>query len=227
MKPTSIAVLGTGMVGKALATKLVELGHRVTLGSRSARHDGAAAWAEAHGERAGQSDFAAAAAGAELVLLAVKGEHAEAVVEAAGKGADGAALDGKVLVDITNPLDFSQGMPPSLFVFGRDSLAERIQRAAPKARVVKTLNTVNASVMVDPDRVAGQGAVFVSGDDAGAKAAVKAMLEGFGWRQIVDLGDLSTARGTEAYLLLWLRLWQATGSPDINIGLLRAPDAAG
>lgn len=221
MKSTSIAVLGTGMVGKALATKLAALGHRVVLGSRSARHDGAAAWAEAHGPDAGHADFATAAAGAELVLLAVKGEHAEAVVKAAA-GPDGTGLDGKVLVDITNPLDFSQGMPPTLFVFGRDSLAERIQRLAPKARVVKSLNTVNASVMVDPDRVAGQGAVFVSGDDAGAKATVRAMLEGFGWRQIVDLGDLSTARGTEAYLLLWLRLWQATGSGDINIGLLGA-----
>lgn len=222
MKQTTIAVLGTGMVGKALATALVERGHSVTLGSRKAVHDGAAAWAAAHGENAHQSDFASAAAASEIVLLAVKGEHAEAVVAAAGAGADGTALDGKVLVDITNPLDFSQGMPPSLFVFGRDSLAERVQRAAPKARVVKTLNTVNASVMVDPGRVEGTHAVFVSGDDDGAKATVKALLEGFGWQQIIDLGDLSTARGTEAYLLLWLRLWQATGSGDINIALHRA-----
>lgn len=221
MKPTSFAVLGTGMVGKALATKLAALGHRVVLGSRSAQHEGAIAWAEAHGEHAGHGDFATAAAGAEVVLLAVKGEHAEAVVKAAA-GPDGAGLDGKVLIDITNPLDFSQGMPPTLFVFGRDSLAERIQRLVPKARVVKSLNTINASVMVDPDRVAGQGAVFVSGDDAEAKATVRAMLEGFGWRQIVDLGGLISARGTEAYLLMWLRLWQATGSADVNIALLGA-----
>ncbi len=216
MKQTNIAVLGTGMVGKALATALVERGHRVTLGSRKAQHEGAAAWVAENGENAGQADFATAAAASQIVLLAVKGEHAEAVAAAA---ADGGALDGKVLVDITNPLDFSQGMPPSLFVFGRDSLAERVQRAAPKARVVKTLNTVNASVMVDPGRIEGQTAVFVSGDDADAKATVRALLEGFGWQQIIDLGDLSTARGPEAYLLLWLRLWQATGSADINIAL--------
>lgn len=217
MESTRIAVLGTGMVGRALATKLVALGHTVTMGSRSADHEGAKAWAAEAGEGASVATFAEAAAGAEMVLLAVKGEHAEAVVDAANAGG---GLDGKVLVDITNPLDFSKGMPPTLFVFGDDSLAERLARRAPKARVVKTLNTVSASVMVDPARVGGAHAVFLSGDDADAKAAARALLtEGFGWQQVVDLGGLSTARGTEAYLLLWLRLWQATGSADINIAL--------
>lgn len=215
MAQQTIAVLGTGMVGNALATKLVERGHRVIMGSRTADNAAGKAWAAAAGAGAETATFADAAAAADVVFLCVKGEHALSVCAAAGAG-----LDGKVLVDVTNPLDFSKGMPPSLFVFGTDSLAEQIQRAHPKARVVKSLNTINASVMVDPSRIPGETAVFMSGDDAAAKATVRGILaEDFGWKQIVDLGGIGTARGPEAYLLMWLRLWQATGTGDLNIAL--------
>jgi predicted dinucleotide-binding enzyme len=123
-----------------------------------------------------------------------------------------------VLVDIANPLDFSQGMPPSLFVSDTDSLGERIQRRFPQARVVKALNTVNAYVMVDPKRVAGgDHTTFVSGNDADAKKEVLGLLEAFGWSDVVDLGDITTARGTEMYLTLWLRIMGATQNPMFNI----------
>lgn len=215
MSETTYAVLGTGMVGRALAGKLAERGHRVIMGSRTADNPAATAWAEQAGEHASCATFADAAAAADVVFLCVKGEHALTVAAAAGD-----KLAGKVLVDVTNPLDFSKGMPPSLYFRGEDSLAEQIQRAHPEARVVKSLNTVNASVMVDPARVPGETALFVSGDDPDAKATVQAILrDDFGWKHVIDLGDLTTARGTEAYLLLWLRLWQAHGTADLNISV--------
>ncbi len=125
-------------------------------------------------------------------------------------------LAGKTLVDVANPLDFSQGMPPTLFVFGSDSLGEQIQRAFPEARVVKTLNTVNCEVMVDPARVADEHDVFVSGNDSAAKAEVAELLRSFGWpeERIVDLGDISAARGREAYALLWVRLRGVAATND-------------
>lgn len=217
---TTYAVLGTGMVGRALAGKLAERGHPVIMGSRTADNPAGTAWAEHAGKNASCATFADAAAAADVIFLCVKGEHALTVAAAAAEGADATALDGKVLIDVTNPLDFSKGMPPSLYFRGEDSLGEQIQRAHPDARVVKSLNTVNASVMVDPGRIPGETALFVSGDDADAKATVEAILrDDFGWKHVIDLGDLSTARGTEAYLLLWLRLWQAHGTADLNIAV--------
>lgn len=213
-----IAVLGTGMVGTTVAGKLVELGHEVMLGARARNNQAASAWAAGRGDRARHGSFADAAEFGELVINATKGEASLQALEAAGES----NLDGKILVDIANPLDFSKGMPPSLFVFGDDSLGERIQRRFPAARVVKALNTINCYVMVDPGRVPGEHDSFLSGNDAEAKAEVRRLLESFGWRNIVDLGDISTARGTEAYLMLWLRLWQATGTADFNIRIVKA-----
>ena len=214
-----IAVLGTGMVGKAIAGKLVELGHDVTMGSRSADNEEATAWAADAGEHAANGTFADAAAGAELVFNCTAGAASLDALEAAG--ADN--LAGKVLVDVANALDFSQGMPPTLTVFGTDSLAERIQRSFPDARVVKALNTINARVMVEPERVPNEHDVFVCGDDDAAKREVSELLRGFGWPEgaIHDLGDITAARGTEAYLLFWLRLMGAVGSPDFNIRVVR------
>ncbi len=128
-------------------------------------------------------------------------------------------LNGKILVDISNPLDFSKGMPPSLSVCNTDSLGEQIQRAFPAVKVVKTLNTVTASLMVNPRQLAdGDHHVFVSGNDAGAKAQVTDLLKTwFGWKHVIDLGDITTARGTEMYLPLWLRLWGALGTGMLNI----------
>lgn len=211
-------VLGTGMVGQTIATKLVMLGHEVMLGSRSADNEKALAWARETGERASQGTFADAAGFGELIFNCTLGAASIEALKLAGAS----NLADKILVDVANPLDFSKGMPPTLFVFGEDSLAERIQREFPATRVVKTLNTINCLVMVEPTRVPGEHDVFISGNDAGAKAHVTNLLkEGFGWKNVVDLGDLSTARGTEAYLILWIRFWQATGTGDLNIHLVK------
>jgi 8-hydroxy-5-deazaflavin:NADPH oxidoreductase len=127
-----------------------------------------------------------------------------------------------VLVDIANPLDFSKGMPPTLFVSNDDSLGERIQRAFPELKVVKALNTMSCTVMVNPALLPGEHATFVSGNDAGAKAQVKQILtEGFGWKQVVDLGDITTARGTESFLPLWIRLWGALRTADFNVQIVK------
>jgi hypothetical protein len=213
-----IAVMGTGMVGETIASKLVALGHEVKMGSRSANNEKAAAWVKKAGAKASQGTFADAAAFGEILFNCTLGTGSIPALEAAGKE----NLKGKILLDLSNPLDFSKGMPPTLFVSNDDSLGERIQRAFPELKVVKTLNTISAPVMVDPARVPGEHAVFVSGNDAEAKNRVKQLLtEWFGWKQVIDMGDISTARGTESYLLLWLRLWGALGTPDFNIHVVK------
>ena len=131
-------------------------------------------------------------------------------------------LGGKLLIDVANALDFSEGFPPTLAVCNTDSLGEQIQREFPKARVVKTLNTMNASMMVSPASLAaGDHTVFVCGDDAGAKGEVKLLLESIGWSDIVDLGDITSARGTEMVLPIWVRLLDAVDSPNYNIKIVR------
>ncbi|AKJ04048.1 hypothetical protein ATI61_101856 [Archangium gephyra] len=213
-----IAVLGTGMVGETIGGKLVALGHEVKMGSRSANNEKAAAWVKKVGAKASQGTFADATAFGELIFNCTSGSGSLEALNAAGKE----NLKGKLLLDISNPLDFSKGMPPTLFVSNTDSLGEQIQRAFPELKVVKTLNTISANVMVDPARIPGEHAVFVSGNDADAKAQVKRLLtEWFGWKQIIDLGDITTSRGTESYLPLWLRLWGALGTPDFNIQIVK------
>lgn len=214
-----VAVLGTGTVGRAIATELVELGHAVTMGSRSAGNEALAEWVQGAGENARGGSFAEAAAAAELVFNCTSGEHSLAALDDAGEE----NLAGKTLVDVANPLDFSGGLPPTLSVCNDTSLAEQIQAAFPETHVVKALNTVNAGVMVDPGRVRGDHVVFVCGDDAAAKAQVSALLEAFGWPpdSIVDLGEIAAARGTEMYLPLWLRLYRRLDTPDFNIAIAR------
>jgi predicted dinucleotide-binding enzyme len=214
-----IGVLGTGMVGRTIATRLAGLGHEVTMGSRTAGNEAAVAWAEGNGGQGRQGTFADAAAAGETLFNCTAGTGALAALEAAGA----ANLAGKVLVDVSNPLDFSRGMPPGLFVAGDDSLGEQIQRAFPDARVVKALNTVNCEVMVDPARVPGSHEVFLAGDDDDAKAQVRGLVRDFGWPEaaIIDLGDIGAARGMEGYLLLWLRLMGVYGTPDFNIMTVR------
>ena len=224
-----IAVLGTGIVGRTIAGKLAELGHEVVVGTRDpaatlARTDQDAmgnppfkTWSDSHPDVA-LATLADAAAGAELVVNATNGAGSIAALEAAGEN----SLAGKVLIDTSNPLDFSQGMPPSLFVCNTDSLGEQIQRRFPEARVVKTLNTTNTSLMVDPGQLAGgDHTVFVSGDDADAKAVVTDLLRSFGWTDIVDLGDIATARGPEMYLALWLRMFGALGTHVFSVKAVR------
>ncbi|HEY9842681.1 MAG: NADPH-dependent F420 reductase [Candidatus Sericytochromatia bacterium] len=215
-----IAVLGTGMVGQAIGSRLVELGHAVMMGSRTADNEKALAWVGQQGDRASQGNFADAAAYGELVFNCTSGMASLAVLEAAGQE----QLAGKVLVDVSNPLDFSQGMPPRLSVCNTDSLGEQIQRAFPETRVVKSLNTMNCNVMVRPAEVAGgEHNVFVSGNDAAAKQSVRLLLKEFGWKDeyILDLGDISSARGTEAWLPLWLRIWGATGTGAFNLRIVK------
>lgn len=216
-----IGVFGTGDVGKAIATRLVGLGHEVRMGSRTRGNESASAWAGENGERASEGTFADAAAFGELLFNCTKGEHTLAVLEQAGAG----ALAGKVLVDVSNPLDFGKGFPPSLTVCNDDSLGEQIQRAYPDVKVVKALNTMWNGLMVNPRMLEDSHHTFVSGNDADAKGAVRGLLESFGWRQseIVDLGDITTARGTEMYLPLWVRIYGATQNGAFNMKLVAAP----
>jgi 8-hydroxy-5-deazaflavin:NADPH oxidoreductase len=208
-----IGVLGTGVVGTTVAGKLASLSHEVKMGARDAGNEKAAAWTASAGATASHGTFGDAAAFGEIVFNCTNGAGSLDALAAAG----GENLRGKVLVDVANPLDFSHGMPPSLFTGSNDSLGERIQKAFPQARVVKTLNTVNADVMVDPGKLPWPTDVFVCGNDASAKADVTRLLNEFGWKFVIDLGDITAARGTESYLLLWLRLWGAFQTPQLNI----------
>jgi predicted dinucleotide-binding enzyme len=217
------AVLGTGMVGQALAGRLDEFGHQVSLGTRDPDATRArtgegepGAWLAEH-EGVTAATFADAAAGAEVVVFAGNGGAALEMLGSAGAG----NLDGKVLVDVSNPLDFSGGFPPRLFVKDDDSLAEQIQRAFPGARVVKTLNTMNASLMVHPDRLPEGTTVLVSGDDPEAKSTVTDLLTSFGHTDVLDLGDLSTARGAEMYVAFWVRAMGALGTAEFNLKVVR------
>jgi len=212
-----IGVLGTGTVGETIAGKLALLGHDVKMGAREAGNEKAAAWAKGAGQRASHGAFADAAAFGEIVFNCTMGAASLEALRAAREE----NLRGKILVDVSNPLDFSKGMPPTLFTPSGDSQGEQIQRELPEAKVVKALNTVNASVMVEPGRVPGEHDVFVCGNDAEAKAHVAEILWSFGWKNVVDLGDITAARGTEAYLLLWLRLWGALQTADFNIHIAR------
>jgi predicted dinucleotide-binding enzyme len=219
------------MVGRALAGRLAELGHDVVVGTRDIEetlgrtdpdamgNPSYAEWQQAH-QAVTLLPFAEAGGHGELIVNATNGGASLAALEAVG----GANLAGKVIIDVANPLDFSHGRPPILSVCNTDSLGEQIQRAYPEAQVVKTLNTMNAHVMVDPARVPGSHDVFVAGDDQSAKSAVKSLLGEFGWRdqQIIDLGGIRAARGTEMYLPLWLSLWGAVGSGDFNIAVARS-----
>jgi predicted dinucleotide-binding enzyme len=210
-----IGILGSGMVGQALAAKLAEQGQEVMVSSRNPAK--VAAWAGSVGVKVGS--LSDTAAHGEIVINATKGDASLEALRAAGE----ANLAGKILVDIANPLDFSRGMPPTLWVSNTDSLGEQIQRAFPPAKVVKTLNTLNAGLMVNPDALAGgDHTIFVSGNDAAAKAEVSRLLaEWFGWRDIIDLGDISTARGTEALLPVWIRLMMAFGHVNFQFKIVR------
>ena len=223
-----IAVLGTGIVGQAIAGRLHELGHTVVIGTRDpaatlarTEPDGMgnppfSAWRAAH-ESVAVATLADAAASAELVVNASSGAVSLDLLGLAG--ADN--LAGKVLVDIANPLDFSHGFPPTLFVKDTDSLGEQIQRAFPETKVVKTLNTLNASLMVDPKSLGESSSIFVSGNDSQAKATVVSLLQSFGHDDVIDLGPLETARGTEMLLPIWLRLMGTLGTGTFNFKIVR------
>lgn len=224
-----IGILGTGMVAKTLADKLDSLGHEVVLGTRDveatlARNEPDMAggpplrtWLESH-PRVKLATQAEAARHGEIVINALSGAGS-----LPGLRSVAASLANKILVDVSNPLDFSKGMPPTLSVVNTDSLGEQIQRELPEAKVVKTLNTVTAPLMVDPRQVHdGDHTMLVCGNDAEAKRQVTALLkDGFGWRDVIDLGDITNARGLEMWLPLWLRLYRALGTPKFGLEITR------
>jgi predicted dinucleotide-binding enzyme len=215
-----IAVLGTGMVGSALGTKLVKIGHQVMMGSRTAKSEAGQAWLRSAGGKAQIGTFSDSAAFGEIVLDCTNGANSLAALRQVGA----ANLRGKILISVSNPLDFSKGMPPTLTVCNTDSLGEQIQREFPEARVVKALNTVNCDVMVNPGIVPGEHDLIICGNDPAAKHEVTAHLgEWFGWKKesVIDLGDISASRGTEMYLALWVRLWGVLGTPHFNIKVVR------
>jgi predicted dinucleotide-binding enzyme len=210
-----IGILGTGVVGETIGARLVKNGHSVMIGARQAGKSEAKAWAAAQGTLASQGSFADAAIFGELVFHCGKGALAVEIAESAGA----ANLAGKILVDLGNPLDFSQGMPPSVTVPSTDSMAERIQAKQPKTKVVKTLNTLNCNLMVQPGLVPGDHNIFVCGNDLDAKHTVKELLSReFGWKagQVMDLGALSAARGLECLVLTWVSVMTALGHANFN-----------
>ena len=200
-----VGILGAGSVGQTLAAKLREVGHAVTIGTRTPRE--------------GAVSYADAAEGAELVINATGGTVSLDALAAAGAE----NLAGKTLIDVSNALDASRGFPPRVAVGSDDSIGEQIQRAYPDVRVVKALNTVNVQVMVDPACVPGEHVLFVAGDDDSAKAQVVELLGELGWpaERIVDLGDITGARAMEQYLVLWLRLLGQLGHGRFNVSLNR------
>lgn len=213
-------IIGTGTVGRTLATKLISLGHEVTLGSRTKDNAAALAWAEQAGPYGHSGTFADAAAFGEVVVNATSGTVSLQALRAAGAE----RLAGKVLIDVSNPLVFSPTGELTLDPVNTDSVAEQIQREFPETRVVKALNTVTAAVMVDPGRVPGEHNLFVAGDDVEAKAQVTAVLEQFGWPagSVLDLGEIAAARGMEMMMPFWLRLMGHFGHADFNYSIRKA-----
>lgn len=215
-----IAVLGTGTVGNTVGSKLVELGHQVMMGSRTKNNEKAKTFVDKHKGKADAGTFSEAAAFGDIIFNCTSGS---ASLEAL-KLAEEKNLNRKTLIDVANPLDFSKGMPPSLSVVNTNSLAEEIQKAFPRVKVVKALNTMWCGIMVNPSMInGGDHHVFISGNDASAKEQVKELLKSFGWMEnnILDLGDITTARGTEMYLPLWLRIMGAGNTGAFNIKIVR------
>jgi 8-hydroxy-5-deazaflavin:NADPH oxidoreductase len=222
-----VAIIGSGIVGQTLGKKLVELGHDVVLGTRDPNKlDEAKGWAvslsdwlTAVGNKATVATFATAATQGEIIINATHGMASLAALQTAGAE----NLQGKILIDVANELDFSQGMPPKSMAADTTSLGEKIQAAFPNAKVVKTLNTMSCAVMVNPKQIAdGNHTVFVSGNDADAKAKVTGLLQSFGWTDIFDLGDITSARGTEMMMPIWLRAFGKLGNIPYNFKIVVA-----
>jgi predicted dinucleotide-binding enzyme len=218
-----IGILGTGMVGKTLGTKLVSLGHEVKMGSREAANAESGAWMNSVGKGGSQGTFADAASFGEMVFVCLRGDVALPVVKALGKSVSAENLKGKIFVDVSNPLDVSKPLPfPSLpDLTNTTSLGEEVQKTLPDSLVVKALNTVNCDVMVNPSIVNGDSDLFICGNDAGAKRKVSEVLRSFGWKSLIDLGDISNARGTESLMPIWMRLWGVLKTPHFNFKIVK------
>jgi len=213
-----IAVIGTGGVGQTIGSKLVQLGHEVMMGSRDTANEKGLAWVKATGERASLGTFADAARFGEIAFNCTAGRGSIPALTAAAAG-----LGGKLVIDIANPLDFSKGMPPSLFTSTSESLGEQAQQLLTTSHVVKALNHVNAGLMVDAKQVAdGDHDALICGNDAGAKARVSELLKDwFGWQRVIDLGDITASRAMEHYLALWLRLMGSLGTFKFSLKVVK------
>jgi hypothetical protein len=224
-----IAVLGTGVVGQTLAEKLLSLGHDVTIGTRDVKkvlttkakdQFGRPAFGQWHSNHLNikVASFAEAAASGEIVINATNGMGSLNALEDAGHD----HLKNKILLDVSNPLDFSHGMPPGLWVSNTDSLGEKIQRAFPETKVVKSLHTMTAYLMVNPSLVPGDHTVFLSGNDADAKLKIRGLLITFGWKDenILDLGNITSARGTEQIVPLWINIMNTLQHPYFNFRMV-------
>ena len=212
-----IGVLGTGDVGKALGKGFLALGHEVKMGAREAGNEKAAAWAKEMGPKASAGTFADAAAFGDLVVLATLGVANESALAAAGPD----RLRGKIVIDTTNPLDFSGGMPPKLAVSGNDSGGERVQRQLPGAKVVKAFNTVGNTLMFKPDLPGGPPDMLICGNDEGAKKQMAGILKDFGWGAVYDLGGIEASRYLEAMCIVWVLYGARTGGWNHAFKLLR------
>jgi len=192
--------LGSGVVGQALGSGFASRGHEVMIGSRNPGSDKLKAWVTKAGKKGSTGTFAQAAAFGTTLVLATLGGAAEEAIDLAGPS----NFQGKLLIDVTNPLDFSKGMPPGLLFGTTDSLGERIQRKLPGAKVVKCFNTVGNSHMVDPTYRDLE--MLICGNDKAAKDAVRKILAEFGWKGAIDVGGIEGARWLEALVPLWVRV---------------------
>jgi len=224
-----IGILGTGMVGQTIAEKLVQLGHEVMMGTRDKKATLAKTGKDNFGRPAfgdwiknnakvQLGNYSESASFGEFLVNATSGMGSLNALKSAGEN----NLANKVLLDVSNPLDFSKGMPPTLMGGNTDSLGEQIQRTYPKTKVVKSLNTLNTYVMVNPSMLQESTNIFLNGNDSNAKAEVKKLLMSFGWndKDIIDMGDITTARGTEQILPIWIRLMGILQTPIFNFKIV-------
>src|SRR6476469_2079756 len=218
-----IGVLGTGTVGEAIASALIEKGYDVMMGSRTQNNKKAAEWVENSNEHASQGNFNDAAAFGEMLFLCLNGANALQAISSVNKE----NFDGKIVVDITNPLDFTKGLPPQIVegLGNSNSLGEEIQKAMPDSFVVKTLNTVNYKLMVDAREVnKADHNLFICGNDAEAKNKVRKFLaDNFNWKadKIIDLGGIESARAVEAIVPFWVLVYRSLGTPLFNFKIVK------
>ncbi len=214
-----IGILGTGMVGNTIGTKMIALGYEVKMGSRTANNEKAIEWVNTNGDKATSGTFEEVALFADIIFNCTKGEFTLDVFKMAGTN----HFKGKTVIDISNPLDFSKGFPPFLTptYSNTNSLGEEIQQLIPEAHVIKSLNIVNCEVMVNASKSGGDPTMFVAGNDANAKAEVQAILQQFGWNDIIDLGDITNSRGMEMMLPIWVRIYTATKNGYIAFKIVR------
>jgi 8-hydroxy-5-deazaflavin:NADPH oxidoreductase len=211
-----IGILGRGNVGRTLAAGFRDRGHEVMIGSRDPGHAELQEWLAGAGEGVKAGTMSETAEFGELLVLALLGVAAEEAIRGAGPE----NFSGKVVIDAMNPLDFSGGPPPKLAFSGEDSLGERVQRAIPDAKVVKAFNTIGAPLMIEPRLQGAQPAMFIAGDDAGAKESVADILRSFGWPDPVDIGGIEGSRELEALCILWVKVGFVRGAWDHAISLM-------